>query len=130
MFNKTNKIINRIIYQGRPRKSSPPEEERIFDCFGRAANNNNNNYNQVSKNQLKKQKKEEKKNNRKAKGQGNGRGRGRGRSSLTPSCIKANPDDVDNVDEDQSIQRRLTEKRQPGDIEEMLAREEELARLV
>ncbi|XP_042876123.1 ubiquitin carboxyl-terminal hydrolase 16-like isoform X7 [Penaeus japonicus] len=103
--------------KGKPKKTSPSDDESLLDCFGRQSSNNN-----VSKHQQKKKKKEEKK-ARKTKGRAKGGG-------LAPACIRANTEDQEEEQSKKTVQsekmkRRTTEKRRPEDLEDTTKTEEE-----
>ncbi|XP_071524258.1 ubiquitin carboxyl-terminal hydrolase 16 isoform X2 [Panulirus ornatus] len=94
--------------KGKPKKASP-DDESVFDCFGRPASNHT-----LSKHQLKKQKKTDKKQHRHTKRHSRG-------GSLAPSCIRANAEDKEEevskktVIENEKMKRRITEKSRPED---------------
>ncbi|KAK7072666.1 Ubiquitin carboxyl-terminal hydrolase 16 [Halocaridina rubra] len=99
--------------KGKPKKgSSVDDDDGVFDCFGRPANNN-----QISKHQLNKQKKANKKNRNKK-----GRSKGGG---LAPACMRANAEDREEETKNSKFERRRTEKSRPGDEEETQRMQEE-----
>ncbi|XP_069954284.1 ubiquitin carboxyl-terminal hydrolase 16 isoform X5 [Cherax quadricarinatus] len=104
--------------KGKPKKVSP-DEESVFDCFGRPATSN-----APSKYQSKKQKRAEKKKHRNTKRQNKG-------GSLAPSCMRANTEDNEEesgkvkVLKNERAERRITEKSRPEDVEERAKKEEE-----